>query len=166
MRCVACNAELEAGVAKCPMCGFAVIYTVEPTQDDLVQIKQLGQAYLRNKLSGISIGIITYDYSFENRKINLDGEAETVIVSGSGLTYDNIVWCDKKFEPIEVKTRTIMFRLFINNNQEKRIFSVKLNTENIDNIADVGVILDDELTVRVVIGEKTKYISTEKIQLV
>lgn len=166
MKCVACNKELDAGVAKCSLCGFPVIQSVQSSDEDLKQMKKLGQDFLKNKLSGISVGIITYDYTLENRKINLDGEAETVIANADSLAYDSIVWCDKAFEPIEVKTRTVVFKLFVNNNQEKRIFSVKLNTENIDKIADVGVTLDDELTVRFLVGEKSKYISTDKIQLI
>ncbi len=166
MKCVACNKELDSGVAKCPLCGFPVIQTVDPTADDLKQMKEVGLDFLKNKLSGISIGVVAYDYSLENRKINLEGEVETIIANADSLTYDSILWCDKEFEPINIKTKSIAFKLFINNNQEKRIFSVKLNTENIDKIADIGVVLDNELTVRVLIGEKSKYISTDKIQLV
>ena len=166
MRCIACNKELEAGVAKCSLCGFPVIQSVQSSEEDLLQMKQVGQDFIKNKLSGISIGIVTYDYTLENRKVNLDGETEIVIANADSLTYDSIVWCDKKFEPIEVKTKSVVFKLFVSNAQEKRMFSVRLNTENINTIATVGVVLDDELTARVLIGEKSKYISTEKIQLV
>ncbi len=166
MRCIACNKELEAGVAKCSLCGFPVIQSVQSSEEDLLQMKQVGQDFLKNKLAGISIGIVTYDYTLENRRVNLEGETEIVIANAENLTYDSIVWCDKKFEPIEVKTKSVVFKLFINNASGKRMFSVRLNTESIDNITEVGVVLDEGLTARVLIGEKAKYISTEKIELI
>ena len=72
MKCLACQMELEQGVAKCGACGFPVIGSVAGSEEEQRNIKQMAGEYRKNRLKGIRIGIMAYGYAMDGDELKLD----------------------------------------------------------------------------------------------
>lgn len=166
MKCLVCNQELENGIARCTVCGFPVIPSVQVTPEELQSMQELKEDFLRKKLSAVLISVIAYDYIVENREITQVGENRIVIAKGEDLISGNILWCEKDFEKIESK-RSVNIKAVIKkcDNSEQRV-DIEVNTKEIDNVTNIGIMLDDSLTIKFAVGNKEKYIFSENYKLV
>ncbi len=54
MICYACQSKMEEGRAKCPVCGFPVIQSVEGNADEIERIRQMAKEYMRQRTSGMT----------------------------------------------------------------------------------------------------------------
>lgn len=165
MKCLICNQEMESGVARCPVCGFPVIPSVQVTPEELQSMQELREDFLKKKLSGVLIGVTTYDYVVENREIKQIAKNKIVIAKGEDLVPGDILWCESDFEEVEVN-RNIRVKAFIKKADEsEQVLDIEVNTEELDKVTNIGVILDDGLTIKFALGIKEKYIFSEAYKL-
>lgn len=162
MNCLVCNHKLNANVARCPVCGMAVIGDV---QGDDRGIKQLATQFFKKKFAGVKLGIKTYTYALSDNDLDLEDTSDIVIADVENLTLGQLVWFPEPFAEV-LENRKVTLDTYLKT-ADNRIQpqTVSINLKKTDKESYIGVILEDELRLRVLIGTKNNFAVSDQINL-
>lgn len=166
VRCLLCNKSINPDIAKCPVCGFRVIHTTYKNNEINNNVfKQIKIDYLEYKLSGISVGLKVYDYAVTENDVTIIAENDIILCECKNLRPNEITWFNDIFEEI-ISDRKFALCVFVKKqNESNRVFKVDIMPNRNISHSKIGVILDNGLTFRIVIGKENDYISSRAIQL-
>ena len=154
MKCLACQMELEQGVAKCSACGFPVIGSVAGSKEEQQNIKQMAQEYRKNRLKGIRIGIMAYGYAMDGDELKLDRTEEVMFASAEEMEVGQTVWCGQDFARVDgdesVAVRVILKR----ETGENRVHDLNMALPAISGFCHIGITLREGLQGQILMGDE------------
>ncbi len=163
--CICCQADMEDGRAKCPVCGFPVIHNVQGNQEEMDNIKKMADEYGKKKRKGIRIGITAYGYCMDNEELKLDKTEEIFLAWADELSMGKIVWCEKDFARID-SDETVSLHVSVKKEGKDVVFQdVKIKLPRIQGFCHVGVELKEGFQVELILGNETIYERSERLDL-
>ena len=165
MKCFACQTELVVGRAKCPVCGFPVIQSVEGTTEDLEGIRQMGRDYLKKRLLGIRVGIVAYSYVMDHDELKQDKTQMIDVADGEALAGGDILWSSMDFARVD-SDEPAQLTVFVANGQGPvRTFEQTIQLPKITGFAHIGVVLAEGLGARMAYGNEQNYVLSDRFSL-
>lgn len=166
MKCFACQTELEAGRAKCPVCGFPVIQSVEGNTDELEGIRKMGRDYLKKRLLGIRVGIVAYSYVMDHDELKQDKTQMIDVAEGEALAGGSIVWSPMDFARVDSDEPAQLTVFVASGSGMARTFEQTIQLPKITGFAHIGVMLAEGLDARMAYGNEENYVLSDRFSLV
>lgn len=166
MKCFACQAEVEAGRAKCLVCGFPVIQSVDGNAQELDGIRKMGSEYLKKRLSGIRMGIVAYSYVMEHDELKQDKTQMIDVALGEALADGKIVWCPMDFARVDSHEPANLNVFVEGSDHSVRTCELSIKLPEFTGFAHIGAVLDAGLQVRMVYGNEQTYTLSDKFSLI
>lgn len=166
MKCYACQTELEAGRAKCPVCGFPVIQSVEGNTDELEGIRKMGREYLEKRLTGIRIGIVAYSYVMDNDELKQDKTQMIDVAAGEALAGGSIVWSSMDFARVDSDEPAQLTVFVASGEGPARIFEQTIQLPKLTGFAHIGAVLTEGFSARMAYGNEQTYVLSDRFSLV
>lgn len=163
MKCKVCDAALEEGRARCPVCGFPVMMMVEGNPQEEQKIMELAESYRKKKLVNANVTLIVYTNEIVENQVNIKKQEGIILASGEALGGNGIIWYPEHFARLEGDP---VLQLSVTNSRGETIArSMELANPQILDFWQVGVLPEAGLKCRIVLGNGNKYTSTEEISL-
>lgn len=160
MVCECCKAKISDGAASCDICGFPTLV------EDGIDITALAADNRRRRLDGISVGIMTYRYGYDEKgTLKLKESVKLELAKASDLKPGEIAWADKDFESLE-SDRRISLDLVVAKPSGEVKSSVELNPGKVIAHSALGIMLSEGFTVRLAVGNRDENCLTEAVSLV
>lgn len=154
MKCLACQMELEQGVAKCSACGFPVIGSVAGSKEEQQNIKQMAQEYRKNRLKGIRIGIMAYGYAMDGDELKLDRTEEVMFASAEEMGVGQTVWCGQDFARVDGDERVCVRVILKRGTGENRVHDLNMALPAISGFCHIGITLREGLQGQILMGDE------------
>ncbi len=156
MKCNACQGEISEGRAKCPICGFPVIQTVGNNEAEIENIRKMGRDYLKQKLEGVTIGIMAYGYVMSDDGLQLDQTAEVEVAKAAELEPGQPVWAGEDFQRLDEEGE-VSVHVFARKNDQTRTWELPVKLPKITGACHIGIRLGDGLEAHMLLGDSGSY---------
>ena len=158
-----CCAERFEERADCPVCGFSVF--VDVGEEDSEFQNRMVKKFIENKLGGIDIGFIAYDYEISGGVIGEPVEEFTKICSASEYNVGKTLMLYKNFEPVVSDRDFEVKLLFAKGNNIISDSIVKISPGREVSHKNIGIVFDKGLNIRLVVGENDQKVYSQSIKL-
>lgn len=165
MICYACHAKVESGRAKCPVCGFPVIQSVEGNETEFARIRQMAEDYRKRWLGGVVIGIATYSYVVEGYKLIQDKIEDLELARAEELVLGQILWSDVEFAGVEDQG-TVTIHAFIKKKGIRYAYELQARLPAVSGACHVGVVLVEGLKAQLVMGNENSRTFSQLFSLI
>lgn len=165
MKCFACQAEVETGRARCSICGFPVIQSVDGNTDEVEEIRKMGVEYVKKRLSGIRTGIVAYSYVMEQDELKQDKTQMIEVALGEALAGGQIVWCPMDFARVDSDTPAKLTIFVESGDHSVRTCELSIQLPEFSGFAHIGAVLAEGLNARMVYGNAQTYALSDKFSL-
>ena len=167
--CRCCKFQFEKG-AECPRCGFNMIQTFDDEAEKEEQ--RLAEEHRNNLLDGIEgIQLVSYAYKVSAGKPDLTETKNVILASHGTDCYRRICWCSEPFAPTpsrKKERRSLEIYYFIDAadiSDAGQSVTIDISLDNFDNMWHVGVMIDENFTIQVFLGNEENYTQSEKYPL-
>lgn len=164
MKCNACQGEISDGRAKCPLCGFPVIQMVGNNEAEIENIRKMGRDYLRQKLEGISIGIMAYGYVMGDDGLQLDQTEEVEVAKADDLEMEKAVWLDQDFQRLD-EDGEVTIHVFARKNDKVKTWELPARLPKITGMCHIGIELKAGMKAEMLLGDSSSYTESEDFPL-
>ena len=164
MRCNACQGEISEGRAKCPLCGFPVIQTVGNNEAEIENIRKMGRDYLRQKLEGVTVGIMAYGYVMGDDGLQLDQTAETEVAKAADLEPGKAVWLDQDFQRLDEEGE-VTVHAFARKNGQTKTWELPVQLPKITGSCHIGIELQEGMKAEMLLGDSGSYTNSADFAL-
>lgn len=162
--CRCCKFQFDKG-KECPNCGFNMIQTFDDEAEREEQ--KLADEHRLQLLNSIeNIEVVSYKYKVSVGKPDLSETNYTVIAQSGNDCYKQIVWSSEKFAPNpgrKKETRSLNVQYFVNG--KKKDLTVDIPLENFDTLWSLGVMINEDFTIRFYLGDSDNYTQSESCRL-
>ena len=165
MICYACQSKMEEGRAKCPVCGFPVIQSVEGNTVEIEGVRQMAKEYMKQWLGGAVIGIASYSYVVENHKLKQDNIADIDLAKADELVVGEPLWSDIDFTKVDDQGM-ITVNAFMKKDGIRYAYELQARLPSNTGACHVGVLLMEGLKARLVLGNKESHTYSQPFSLV
>ncbi len=162
--CRCCKYQFDKG-KECPKCGFNMIQTFDDEAEKEEQ--KLADAHRLKLINAIeNIEVVSYKYKVSVGKPVLESTNYTVVSESGNDCFKQIVWSDEKFAPNpgrKKETRSLCVQYSVNSKEKE--LNVDIPLENFDNMWSLGVIINEDFTIRFYLGDSDNYTQSENYHL-
>lgn len=165
MICYACQSKMEDGRAKCPVCGFPVIQSVEGNTVEIQGIRQMAKDYIRQWLGGVVIGIASYSYVMEDNKLKQDKIADLDLAQADQLVVGEPLWSDVDFAKVDDRGM-VTIHAFMKRDGIRYAYELQAKLPETAGSCHVGVMLMEGLKAQLVLGNPESHTISQPFSLV
>lgn len=160
--CQCCGAELTG--SRCAYCGFVEIIDMDGTGNEVVQ--NMAAVHKKNLVAAITdISIVSYSYKWNEAKSRLElDKKETLKLADGNDCYPGMLWTAQSFGQLAAGkdlTLDISYRF---RGVQKQV-SCTVPTVQSDDFWQVGLLIDQNLKLKVFLGTKKKNAEAEPVAL-
>lgn len=168
MKCCACEAPVDPGRAKCPVCGFPVIQSTGSNENELDRIRILGHTYLKKKIRNITVGMTTYQYQMSDGHLTLKSEDKKSLFDVGDIDQiGTVMWCDEDFARVDAVgfPQKVQLNIYVDNGRSVDT-PVLIGIPDIRGFCHIGMVLKEGLCAQMLMGDERTYTLSEKFSLV
>lgn len=160
MQCNCCRGNIEAGQAKCPVCGFPILIG----GDNSDATKAIILKHKKNRLTPVSVSLRIYNYICEDGSVREESTEYVKLSDAVNLEYGKITWSDKTYEDL-CSSDPFILTVQIQNGSEKTEHQLRFVPDSDISRSAAGIVLGDGFTVRLAVGSKEHYILSDALSL-
>ncbi len=148
-----------------PICGFPVIQMVGNNEAEIENIRKMGRDYLRQKLEGISIGIMAYGYVMGD-----DGSSSWIrrkrveVAKADALEMEKAVWLDQDFQRLD-EDGEVTIHVFARKNDKVKTWELPARLPKITGMCHIGIELKAGMKAEMLLGDSSSYTKSEYFPL-
>jgi len=163
MKCFVCKKECEDDV-KCPVCGFMPVVDLGEDPDETERKNaSIIESYRNEFLKKVDVGVIAYRWKDEGGKLVVESEDRMSFGKGHQL-YRRSAWCESKFARIPDEEQ-ITVRVSVQNGDNDDIKEIHLPNLKDAELQELGVELDKDMRLRLLLRNSTNTESSDWIPL-
>lgn len=163
-RCYACYSKLEEGKADCGVCGMTSFKVVGDNKEAADMIKKLGDEYRAEKLKGITISLVAYEYENAGGKLREKASHKMKLMDAGELRYQETIWNDENYATIETD-RAMDLDLVIDGKTSKNV-KLQFKAPKLDDFWHVGICMKEGFEVFLKIGNEKNFVETESFSII
>jgi hypothetical protein len=140
VKCIVCGKIYEGG--ECPRCQFPEVNFLGDPEDEIRKMQPTIQAFRRNLLSHIKVGVVAYSWKAEEECLVENQEEQVSFGVGTALQ-GQMQWLTRRFARIP-DANQVKIRLWFANAMEQWEQEVTLDNLPQAELQELGAVLDDQ----------------------
>ncbi|MDO4454918.1 MAG: hypothetical protein Q4B90_10575 [Eubacteriales bacterium] len=164
MDCMVCGHDIS-GRGRCPVCHFTVYYGIgKETEKIKKRMEFLAQNYRTKLLQNLEIWLYRCSYALEEGILKLNKEEWILMIHGNEISEGKEKW-------LQIRTarqrtdKSICIKIKIKGCGREKIEEVQIKAPKILKYWQIGVKMEENCCIRMLLGCDKKYESSEKINL-
>ena len=162
--CILCNKSYKDEYTSCPVCGFPYLETLDGgDRSEEIVLGKVSRA-MGDLLSQVTVSVVVYAYE-ENQSglLELKREEELLMARGRQLSYGRAFWYQEQFDGVD---RDCQINILVRDIKgRERQHSLDIASAGLADSWQIGVQLEDELMIRILLGHEDNYVRSEPVSL-